>query len=91
MSLELVKLVIMCQYCCPLIYALYLLCCGGAIFCYFKSQEAQKCLNEDGFVYWHCAWHCYPVLGIIVHFLEYWTETVKEFVLQVDIDLALIY
>jgi hypothetical protein len=48
-------------------------------------------LNEDGFVYWHCAWHCYPVLGIIVHFLEYWTETVKEFVLQVDIDLALIY
>ncbi len=68
--MELVKILVMRPYTRPLIYILYLTCCGVAIFCFFKSQEAQQSLNADGFVFWHNGWHLYPVTGSIVHLLD---------------------
>lgn len=70
MSMELVRILVMRAYTRPLIYILYLTCCGVAIFCFFKSQEAQKSLNADGFVFWHNGWHCYPITVSIVHLLD---------------------
>ena len=67
MSMELVKIVVMRPYTRPLLYILYLMCCGVAIFCFFKSQEVQKSLDADGFVFWHNGWHCYPITASIVH------------------------
>ena len=57
MSMELVRILVMRAYTRPLIYILYLTCCGVAIFCFFKSHEAQKSLNADGFVFWQNGWH----------------------------------
>lgn len=70
LSLELAKLVVLRPYTRPLIYIVYLACCGGAIFCFMKSQKAQETLNEEGFVFWHCGWHCYPIACSVVYLVE---------------------
>eukprot|EP00804_Cyclotella_cryptica_P010230 CCRYP_016707-RA/>CCRYP_016707-RA protein AED:0.28 eAED:0.28 QI:106/0.5/0.66/1/0.5/0.33/3/219/400 len=70
MLLELLKFVVMRPYTRPVVYTLYLLSVGFAIFCFMKSQESQRELNEDGFVFWHCGWHCYPLASILVCWLE---------------------
>jgi hypothetical protein len=74
MSLELVKLVIIRPYTRPIIYTLYLICLGIAIFCFLKGQESLATLHEDGFVFWHSGWHCYPIMGSIVHSLDYYSN-----------------
>lgn len=70
MLLELVKLVTMRPYTRPAIYIMYLTSCGIAIFCFLKGQESLKLLSEDGFIFWHSGWHCYPIIASIVHLLE---------------------
>lgn len=70
MLLELVKLVTMRPYTRPAIYILYLISCGIAMFCFLKGQESLKLLSEDGFIFWHSGWHCYPIIASIVHLLE---------------------
>lgn len=70
LSLELVKLLVMGRYTRPFIYSLNLICTGVAMFCFVQSQKSQQILNEDGFVFWHCGWHCYPIMASIVHLLE---------------------
>ena len=70
MILELVKLVTMRPYTRPIIYILYLLSCGIAMYCFLKGQESLQLLSEDGFVFWHSGWHCYPFIASIVHILE---------------------
>lgn len=71
MSLELVKLLTMRSYTRPFVYILNLTCCGVAIFCFLKSQKSQQTLDGDGFVFWHCGWHCYPISASVVHLLEH--------------------
>mmetsp|Transcript_3520 Transcript_3520/g.8973 ORF Transcript_3520/g.8973 Transcript_3520/m.8973 type:complete len:467 (-) Transcript_3520:228-1628(-) len=71
MSLELVKLISMRTYTRPLIYMLNLICCGVALFCFLKSQKSQQTLDGDGFVFWHCGWHCYPISASVVHMVEH--------------------
>jgi hypothetical protein len=73
MSLELVKLIIIRPYTRPVIYTLYLTTLVVAICCFLQGQEALKTMNEDGFVFWHSGWHCYPLTGSIVHALDYFT------------------
>ena len=70
MILELVKLVTMRPYTRPIIYILYLVSCGIAMYCFLKGQESLQLLSEDGFVFWHSGWHCYPFIASIVHILE---------------------
>jgi len=70
MALELVKLIALCPYTRPPIYLLYLACCGGAVFCFMKSQKSQETLNVEGFVFWHCGWHCYPIACAVVYLVE---------------------
>lgn len=70
MLMELVKLVTMRPYTRPAIYILYLISCGIAVFCFLKGQESLKSLSEDGFIFWHSGWHCYPIIASIVHLLE---------------------
>lgn len=72
MSLELVKLIIIRPYTRPIIYILYLTTLVVAICCFLQGQEALKTMNEDGFVFWHSGWHCYPITGSIVHTLDYY-------------------
>jgi hypothetical protein len=72
MSLEIVKLVIICPYTRPIIYTLYLTCLGIAMICFLKGQESLKTLHEDDFVFWHSGWHCYPIMGSIIHSLDYY-------------------
>ena len=52
----LVRILVMRAYTRPLIYILYLTCCGVAIFCFLRAKR-QKSLNADGFVFWHNGWH----------------------------------
>lgn len=70
MSLEVVKIIAMRPYTRPVVYLLYLTCCAGAVYCFLKSQEAQKTLSAEGFVFWHNGWHCYPLAATAVFFLE---------------------
>lgn len=70
MSLEVVKIIAMRPYTRPVVYLLYLTCCAGAVYCFLKSQEAQKMLSVEGFVFWHNGWHCYPIAATAVFFLE---------------------
>jgi hypothetical protein len=70
MAMELVKILVMRPYTRPIIYIMYLACCGAAIFSFLKSQEAQKNLNADGFVFWHTSWHSYPIAGCMLHLLD---------------------
>ena len=71
MLLELIKLVTMRPYTRPAIYILYLVSCGIAMFCFLKGQESLQLLSEDGFVFWHSGWHCYPIIASFVHLIEY--------------------
>jgi hypothetical protein len=70
MLLEMLKFVVMRPYTRPVVYTLYLISVTMAIYCFMKSQESQRELNEDGFVFWHCGWHCYPLASILVCWLE---------------------
>ena len=70
MVLEVVKLIVLRPYTRPLFYLMYLTCCGGAVFCFMKSQKSQETLNAEGFVFWHCGWHCYPIALAVVYLVE---------------------
>mmetsp|Transcript_27811 Transcript_27811/g.59103 ORF Transcript_27811/g.59103 Transcript_27811/m.59103 type:complete len:452 (-) Transcript_27811:185-1540(-) len=70
LSIEIVKLLVMCQYTRPSIYLAYMACIGAAIFCFLKSQKSQQTLNTEGFVFWHCGWHCYPIACALVYSVE---------------------
>ena len=72
MSFEIVKLITMRPYTRPAVYAMYLTSTAIAMGCFMKSQESQKLLDRDGFIFWHCGWHCYPLLGAAVVGLEKW-------------------
>ncbi|KAL7477970.1 hypothetical protein ACHAW6_003755 [Cyclotella cf. meneghiniana] len=70
MLLEMLKFFVMRPYTRPVVYTLYLISVTMAMYCFMKSQESQRELNEDGFVFWHCGWHCYPLVSILVCWLE---------------------
>ena len=71
MLLELIKLATMRPFTRPAIYILYIVSCGIAMLCFLKGQESLQLLSEDGFVFWHSGWHCYPIIASIVHLIEY--------------------
>jgi hypothetical protein len=87
MSLEIIKLIVMRPHTRPALYALYLIGVSMAIGCFIKSQESQRELDPDGFIFWHCGWHCYPIFGtalvgldkwIGIHYGEYYSFKEKE-------------
>ncbi|KAL3785087.1 hypothetical protein ACHAWO_000294 [Cyclotella atomus] len=87
MSLEMIKLIVMRPHTRPALYALYLIGVSMAIGCFIKSQESQRELDTDGFIFWHCGWHCYPIFGtalvgldkwIGIHYGEYYSFKEKE-------------
>lgn len=81
MSLELMKLITMRKYTRPAVYAIYLVSVTIAIGCFSKSQQSQKNLDTDGFIFWHCGWHCYPILCTAVVAFERWiTSQYGEYV-----------
>jgi len=75
MCLELAKLVTMSVYTRPYIYMLNLTSVGLAIFCFLQSQKSQQALDEDGFIFWHCGWHCYPIAACIIHIFEHYLNS----------------
>jgi hypothetical protein len=76
MSLEVLKLIIIRPYTRPIIYILYLSTLAVALACFLQGQEALKTMNEADFIFWHSGWHCYPITGIIVHTLDYFTTQI---------------
>jgi len=70
LALEVGKLIVMLPYTRPIIYSFNILAVCGAMVCFLNSQIAQQTLNEDGFVFWHSGWHCYPILAIGIRFAE---------------------
>ena len=76
MSLEVLKLIIIRPYTRPIIYILYLSTLAVALACFLQGQEALKTMNEADFIFWHSGWHCYPITGIIVHTLDYYTTQI---------------
>eukprot|EP00956_Cyclotella_meneghiniana_P026865 scaffold59152_cov76-Cyclotella_meneghiniana.AAC.1 len=72
MSCEMVKLVTMRPYTRPLVYTLHIIAVSIAIICFVNSQQSQKDLDTDGFIFWHCGWHCYPITGTMVVGLDRW-------------------
>ena len=51
---------------------LYLVFVAMAVFSFLKSQKSQQTLNEDGFIFWHCAWHFYPIACCPLHIVEHY-------------------
>ena len=76
MCLELAKLVTMSVYTRPYIYMLNLTSVGLAVFCFLQSQKSQQALDEDGFIFWHCGWHCYPIAACIIHITEHYLNRI---------------
>jgi hypothetical protein len=74
MSLEMTKLITMRPYTRPVIYALHLIGVFMAIGCFIKSQASQRELDTNGFIFWHCGWHCYPILCTAVVGLDKWID-----------------
>jgi len=72
MCLELAKLITMSVYTRPYIYMLNLTSVGLAMFCFLQSQKSQQALDEDGFIFWHCGWHCYPIAACIIHITDHY-------------------
>ena len=72
MCLELSKLLAMRRFTRPYIYMLYLVFVAMAVFSFLKSQKSQQTLNEDGFIFWHCAWHFYPIACCPLHIVEHY-------------------
>ena len=72
MCLELSKLLTMRRFTRPYIYMLYLVFVAMAVFSFLKSQKSQQTLNEDGFIFWHCAWHFYPIACCPLHLVEHY-------------------
>ena len=72
MAMEITKLIALRPYTHPRVYLLYLVSMSFAIGCFVKSQESQKKLDTDGFIFWHCGWHCYPLLCAAVVGFERW-------------------
>ena len=72
MCLELTKLITMSVYTRPYIYMLNLTSVGLAMFCFLQSQKSQQALDEDGFIFWHCGWHCYPIAACIIHITDHY-------------------
>ena len=72
MCLELAKLITMRTYTRPIIYMFNLAFCGMAVLSFLQSQKVQQALDENGFIFWHCAWHCYPIAACIIHLIEHY-------------------
>ena len=51
---------------------------AGVLF--YLSQAAQSQIDLDGFIFWHCLWHCYPLILIVL------TITAKRMELSMDED-----
>merc|ERR1712183_438914 len=41
-----------------------------AIYSFIQSQGAQTNKNVDGFIFWHCMWHLYPLAAIMTVYTE---------------------
>jgi len=41
-----------------------------AIFSFLQSAAAQTLTNLDDFIFWHCLWHIYPIVAIIIASVE---------------------
>lgn len=72
MSCEMVKLIAMRPYTRPIVYGLHIIAVSAAVICFVNSQQSQKDLDTDGFIFWHCGWHCYPIAGTVVVGLDRW-------------------
>lgn len=53
---------VFCQFC-GIIYA---------ITSFMNSQESQQSLDPDGFIFWHNAWHCYPMIAIFIEIFDFY-------------------
>ncbi len=42
-----------------------------AAFAFMNSQASQQNHDPDGFVFWHNAWHCYPLIAIVIEIFEF--------------------
>jgi len=55
-----------------------------AAFAFLNSQDAQESHDTDGFVFWHNAWHVYPIHVILIEIYdnfvlgEYDAEAVRK-------------
>mmetsp|Transcript_38035 Transcript_38035/g.79676 ORF Transcript_38035/g.79676 Transcript_38035/m.79676 type:complete len:113 (+) Transcript_38035:110-448(+) len=74
MSLEVTKLLVMRPYTRPPMYLLYLANCAAAVMCFLQSQKAQGVMDTEGFVFWHCGWHCYPIVQVVVYCVEHFVN-----------------
>lgn len=41
-----------------------------AIYSFIQSQGAQTSKNVDSFIFWHCMWHLYPVVAVMIVYVE---------------------
>ena len=46
------------------------------MFCFLQSQKSQQALDEDGFIFWHCGWHCYPIAACIIHIADHYLNRI---------------
>lgn len=48
-----------------------------AIFSFILSQVAQTQKNVVGFIFWHCLWHIYPLIAVMIVSIEHMTSRRK--------------
>ena len=49
-----------------------------AIYSFIQSQSAQTQKDLDGFIFWHCMWHMYPLLAIGIVSIERALSNAKD-------------
>lgn len=74
----------------PLLCALYGMAIVFAFFCFTQSTVAQQSLHRDRFVYWHNAWHLYPLIASAATLVDFygcqgWKRSTRQYTYQMGL------
>jgi len=67
---EISKIIWMYSFMKSAVFGTYSLALLLAIGSFIKSQECQSRLDTQGFIFWHCCWHLYPIAVAIIVFVD---------------------
>jgi hypothetical protein len=76
----------------PWMCGLYGLGMMAAVFCFAQSAAAQEALHRDHFVYWHSAWHLYPLVVSAIILIDFyacqgWKRSARQYLYAAELHL----
>ena len=76
----------------PTLVVLYGVAIGLAVFSFVQSTAAQSNLDRDAFVFWHTAWHLYPLVASAIVLFDFyachgWKRSTREYLYAIEVHI----